>query len=705
MTSTGAEVKGGRTSARQSFRALRPERGRVAAVALSVAPPIALGVLLFAVRHNTYWLGACWGLAMLLSLHGWGLAVESLVRPRERIDVGLSFSWGLAATLFLGGVGCALHMAARPFLIGQVAVGSLLSIGFRAKRWRPAPSRRRIFRAIAQPLPYLFVFAVMVLPAINYVGLVGDYKFNLADDQALYMLEAEKIVQTGLSFDPFNSRRVALYGGIDYLNAQFIAVGKAYQLHVVDGGVGMLMLFALVVGAAARRGLRRTNLAYLAFPLLLLATVGDVSINIGSLVTGAAAFLGVYRTFLLVNEAMDDPASGDENMALRLLAVLGACVMATWALRPTNAIPAAVFVTLALARRRMPAMPRGTGKAIWLSLRDATFVGLSCLVSVAPWLVVFHESVGSFAYPFMKGNATPGFVLVKAEPGLAYNLKHWISDLSYPVPINTSFVFLTAGILPLGWTALRSRRTDFVPLLSVVCCVALGFTSYMSGVCDDWVNARYLYGFLVGTVLVITTSLVPSETPYKFGASPRALLVAAALMGHIGWMHDTLKSTALRRVDQFESATTKWREDAAGAQEGVQHYLDVQAHVPEHQSVAVVVNEPCWFDMRRNQVYSLDNSPGGLGPKPGFPIFKGPKVLEDYLQHNGVRYLIVSSFHDVINVDSWRGFVQTPHSYMGYEAPIVVDALESLEKIVKSRHPIYENFGMKVIDLQSAPGE
>jgi hypothetical protein len=170
-------------------------------------------------------------------------------------------------------------------------------------------------------------------------------------------------------------------------------------------------------------------------------------------------------------------------------------------------------------------------------------------------------------------------------------------------------------------------------------------------------------------------------------------------------MRDTLKTTALARVDMFESARTRWREEARGDQELRQHYLDVQRHVPEHDAIAVLVNEPCWFDMKRNAVYSLDNSPGGLGPKPGFPTFRGPKVLADYLQHNGVRYLIAGNFHDVINVDSWRGFLKTPHSYMGYEAPIVVDALESLEKIVKSRPAIYESLGMKVIDLQTAPSE
>jgi hypothetical protein len=35
----------------------------------------------------------------------------------------------------------------------------------------------------------------------------------------------------------------------------------------------------------------------------------------------------------------------------------------------------------------------------------------------------------------------------------------------------------------------------------------------------------------------------------------------------------------------------------------------------------------------------------------------------------------------------------------------VVNTLESLERIVKSRDAIYENAGMKVIDLQSVPRE
>ncbi len=129
------------------------------------------------------------------------------------------------------------------------------------------------------------------------------------------------------------------------------AVGKPYQLHVVDGGIGALMLFALIVGALAPRGLRRANPGLLAVPLFLLANLGDVRVNLGSLYTGAAGFLAVYRTVLWVN----DEGSDGKPLTLRHLAPLGACIMATSALRPSNAVPMVLFVGAALIGRRMRA--------------------------------------------------------------------------------------------------------------------------------------------------------------------------------------------------------------------------------------------------------------------------------------------------------------------------------------------------------------
>jgi hypothetical protein len=664
-----------------------------------VAPLLGVGALFFLGRHSAYWTGAAWGLAMLLSMSGWGLAVELLVRPRQPIDMGLSMAWGLVLTLAVGGVACALHIAQGPFLIAQVLVGSLLAAGVRVRRWRPAPSRRRWLATMARPSPYLVAIATLFAIANNYLGLLGDYQFNESDDPPLYIYLAEKIVQTGSPLDPFNSRRVALYGGVDYLNAQFAAVGKYYELHVVDGGVGALLLFALIVGAVAPRGLRRANAGLLAVPLFLLTNLGEVRINIGSLLTGAVAFVGVYRTVIWIH----DERSDGKPIALSRLAVLGACIMATSILRPSNAMPIALFVGLVLIGRRMKIGLRMTWPGVWSLVRDATYCGLFCLAFLIPWLTVFRESVGTFVYPLIKGNATAGFALFKPEAGLAFNLRHLIDDLAYS-PIDTSLLLLAAGLLPLGWGIRRPKvPADFVVLLAIICFGSLCLTSYMFGAFESFIDARYTYACLVGSILIIVVSIVPRrETSNNFVASPRALLVVAAVTAHVAGHREGYKNAVLARIDLFERGRTTSRDVAARDNVPMQKYLDVQAHVPEHETVVVVVPEPFRFNFKRNVVFSLD-SPGGLGPSPGFPVFKGPDVLTDYFLRNGVRYLITVNFHstiDLLNPDRWQRVLGLEHNYGAYEGPFVIDALHSVEKVVQTHRVIYENFGMKVTDLR-----
>ena len=671
---------------------------RVLASLPAVAAPLTVAILLFVERHRLIWLGATWAVTMLVSLRGWGLAVELGIRPRRRVDLGLSMGWGLAATFALGGVACALHLAVKPFLIAQVLAGVLLALGLGVRRWHPAPSRRRFLAATARPGALLVVLGALVAITIDFLGLLRDFKFNASDDPLQYLYFAAKIIQTGSPLDPFNSRRATLYGGVDYLNAQFVCVGKYYELHVVDGGIGVLLLFALIVGALAPRGLRRANAGLLAVPLVLLATLGDVHVNVGSLVTGAAAFVAVYRTFLWIHDERPD----GETVPLSRLAILGACVMATSILRPSNAMPTALFAGLALIGRHTKLWRHFTWPAVRAALRDALGCGLFCFASLLPWLVVFHESVGSFIYPLFRGNATRGFAFLKPEPGFAFNLTHLIQDLAFS-PVDTSLLLLIAGLAPLGWVMRRRKApADFVVLLSIVCFAGMCLNSYMFGVCDSAVDARYAYAYLVGTIFVIVSSIAPRRGAFHdFVASPRALLVVAAVMAHVNAHRETRKALAMDRIDLFDKGRKNARDAESAEERETGTYRDVQAHIPEHQTVVVIVPEPFRFNFRRNTIFSLD-VPGGLGPKPGFPSYKGADVLADYFLRNGVRYLITVNFHstiDLLSLDFWPRIVGLPHNYGAYEAPFILDALKSLEQIAQTHRTVYEGSGMTVSDL------
>jgi len=251
-------ASGGAGFARRGARAVTSLR--------HAALPLAVGIFLIATRRQPYWIGASWAAAMLLSMRGWGLAVEVLLRIRRPVDFGLSTAWGFAATLAVGGVACALHIAKTPFLVAQVLAGLALSIALPLRQWRPALSRRRVLGTMARPAPFLVAFAALVPLLGDALGQLGNFTFNQSDDPLLYIYLPVKITQTGTPYDPFNSRRVALYGGVDYINAQFIAVCRHFGVHVVDYGVGGLLLFALVVGAIAPRGLRYSSSCSAAAP-------------------------------------------------------------------------------------------------------------------------------------------------------------------------------------------------------------------------------------------------------------------------------------------------------------------------------------------------------------------------------------------------------------------------------------------------------
>jgi hypothetical protein len=132
-----------------------------------------------------------------------------------------------------------------------------------------------------------------------------------------------------------------------------------------------------------------------------------------------------------------------------------------------------------------------------------------------------------------------------------------------------------------------------------------------------------------------------------------------------------------------------------------QDYQDVQGHVPAGEKIVVAVDEPFRFNMRRNPVFSLDLM-GGLGPKPGFPVFQGPDALATYLLTNGIRYILHVDFHhshELYDLEKWRRHKTLQKIFLAYEAPFMVDVMESIQALDETRKVVYEQFNMRVLDL------
>jgi hypothetical protein len=348
-------------------------------------------------------------------------------------------------------------------------------------------------------------------------------------------------------------------------------------------------------------------------------------------------------------------------------------------------------------------VPGKRGDRVATLARDLVGFGLLCSLLLLPWLLLFRESSGTLIYPLSRGNMTPDFAILKVEEGIDYNLKHVIRDLGYEKPIVTSMIFMLAGLAP---SFRRGARPEYTGILSVVCILGMIFVSYMGGAFDETANARYYFGFLIWTVLAVAISIAPAPGAPRFGgySSVRAIVVVVAIVAHVAMSREDAKKRLVAHVESIDRATELAAAELEKDTYEFQNYQDVQGHVPEGDAIAVAVYEPYRFNMKRNPVYSLDLI-GGMGPKPGFPVFQGPEALARYLLDNGIRWIIHVDFnkmHDLYDVSRWRRHTYLTKSFLAYEAPFMVDGMESIQKLDASRKVEYKAFSLTLVDLRTA---
>lgn len=639
--------------------------------------------------------GIAWSLAMLLSYDGWGRLVELGMRRAgrdERVDAGLRLAWGVALTLLIGGIACMVHVASRPFLLGQLGVGLGLSVLLRLVR-PPSLSRRRLAVLRAWHFHLLLALVVLIVAIEMFAGASMTWT-NMSDDEPLYFFLPQKLLATGSLYDPFDVRRMTSYGGQFYLHAQFLTLGSHHQLNVVDAGVGTFLVMAHVLGEAARQSDRRSNLFAGVLAVLLIASIDHVRYNVGSLMTCLGAMLGAHRSWDWLRRSSH---RGPLDFFL-----LGACAVTAFVLRTSCAIPLTAYLSLSIG---LDAWRSSAPDRLRVAVRHVFLLGAACLLALLPWLVTFRESTGTLIYPLARGNLTPGFAILKVESGWAFNLRHVLTDLAYAKPISTSLVLLGAALLPTAWRRSQPARVVHrdARMIAVIVLVSFCFTSIMGGAFDPPSNARYYFGFLMWGLLVVIWSSPAAGRPSLLG--PRALLVSIALLVHLTSVRNTVRDRWLGVVNTVEAGYN----DVVAVHEAdarmKRAYRDAQQSVPAGSGIAATVQEPFRFDLRRNSVLSLD-LPGGMGPAPGFPCFKGPDALADYLQANGLRYLITVDYlltyknMELFDLPAWRRHRSLERSFLIYEAPFVVDAMENVLTLLKTRRVVFKNDLLTVIDLQ-----
>jgi hypothetical protein len=643
------------------------------------APFLATAVLhrLGPVTSTVVWTGV-----LLASFTGWGTIANDLLAPNRRADAGLRMAWGVAACMWIGGALLLVHAGSRGPLTVMVAVGLVaLSLDL----WQRLPSRsglgRHVVRRAFTSWPtWVFVAAVMPLVVAQIAGEAVDLNLNPADDLLAYLAFPKEMLEAGTFLQPFSFRRIGSYGGQSFLQALMLIASQPQRLYAVDRGLCLGLFVALIVGHARVVG-RVARIAVMLTALVVL-TIPIVRTNTASAISGAAAFVALYRTMSWAGL----PQRGDVRAAI----LVGAMAGFAWTLRQNFLVVAlgVLFTSGALSI----VWARGGWPARRLAFRDLVLSVAATIGFVLPWALSSYASSRTLLYPVMAGSINSEFSAVGREQPLKQTLEDFWPHLTTDSPTKT--ILLVA----LGALFLRDRgaRPTLRPFL-LACFV--GFLVLLPQI--DWDQRRYRYGFELGFFVLVGLAAA-SELPTMFRRTATGAWAAVVVV--IGCASQTMEA----RVGAVTMYTqlVGWIKEPSTAPStidlSVEHaYLEAQASIPRDAKVLSVVDYPYYFDYGRNALYNID-FPGVMSPAPGIPWKRGPDALAAYLQSLSIRYVVVidsqSSVH-MFKRSAWEAHAKEIPSVWGHWAGYVLELFDSLDKLSATHRHLYEGSGLTVIDL------
>ena len=673
---------------------MSPRTVTLIARVIAIALPVAAAAGGLAAPWSVLWGGAAWLAFLLAALAGWGHLVERVARIE--VDAGLRIVWGTAALLTVAGaliaVGACDH---RALLV-------LLAVGLAGYAWRELTVARPSLLALADdaralardPHVAILYAALAALLIVNVIGAIVQLRGNVYDDDVAYTPFVKRLLDVGDLDEPFSFRRISAFGGQTVLSALAAARGTLDNLYLVDRGLCQLVTVLLVVGMVRRQDVDRFVGALVVLVLLLLP---EGSINTASYWSGAALFLALYRTVAHV-----------DGEARARFAVAGLVAAATCSLRQ-NYLPVALgFVGLCLLFR--------LERPLRASLRRDRMAWVGAIVGGAvgllPWLAASWRANHTFLYPFQLGTFNPSIQMTPTVWTGWQELQFFLKVVLEPDPIRVAVPLIPILLV------VRDRRAGR-PLTALTCASVLGFlllvhTFALSDAKNLW---RYAFGFCAALTALLalegarqvpapppptTTSPVAVPPPVVAMPAIARVWIVACLLAQVA---STGKSTARRYTrigdDLAAASRTHWRADTDLALPALHRAL--QATIPPHARLAVLLDQPYYLDYARNRIYNLD-VPGYASLRPGMPFFQGAEPVAAYFRERGIRYLAFvrgDASRYFFRRDFWVARLLFDTELWRIMGAYVVDALDNFRELAGRYHVLFDREGVVMLDLEA----
>lgn len=602
---------------RRSFRAWMPP--------VMLATALVVLVLRIAARHRVmqqFVASASWGILVVLSFAGFGTAIAALAFPARRVDFGLRTGWGMAATVFIGGVLSSVGLARRSALVVLTAVGvALLGLAL-PRTFRGATRRMRLSlrRLSASPGAVVVALVLSGIVSLQYAASIFDEKFQSPDDLAAYFGFIKKLLATGSLIEPFSARRLASYGGQTLLQAQVLVAAPLRHVHLFDRGVSLLVLVAALVGHFSFH--RRLPKLLVPVVVLFFTLLPDVRLNTGSLLSGAALFVVLFRTMDFADYTPDTP--------IRNGAVVGLCAAAACTLRQ-NYLPAAVlFVAIGYSHYLVRTRTR-------LAWREGLAAVGATTIALLPWAILTFRSNRTPLFPLIKGYADPAFDPFKIRGGIL-TLRAVVANATYGLPfLLLPLIFVVAAFL---YERTPRRAASAMTVASLVTWLMV---IRALGALQPPDIARYCAAFMSATVFAVLVTAaalaVRRDVPIGQRFAPLGVLSFIVLLQLLRAVDTNAGATWLAALSKLETYVVQRKPETPQFETTADSpYVALQASIPAGAHVLVAVEEPYRFDFRRNVIVNVDE-PGAVSPPPGLHHLKSGIEVIHYLRNLGFTHL------------------------------------------------------------------
>jgi hypothetical protein len=484
-------------------------------------------------------------------------------------------------------------------------------------------------------------------------------------------------------------------GGQALYHAALLVRVPMLHMNLFDRGMCLLLSVGLIAshrvgGVGGRKAPILARLVSVAF----LVVLPNTSINSASFYSGLAFFLAFYQTLeRLPPRTFEAPRAA----AVRLLPLaLTGAALCTQRQNYQATVGLVLVVSYGLAALRLRKR----------ALRAVLVEGVVCLVLVGlfvvPWLVLLYRSNDTFLFPVMKGTFRAGVDVQSKLMTPMRSLRFFADVWLKPDPIQTLPIFMLVGLFVREQSARRPLAAQWLGGF-----VSIAILAHAFSLSDAGNLARYDYGFVTASALLtwqtVTTHAASRPRANVLAwAAPVALLVFALSAPLVeGGNRDKTKrmiSTRLRDTDELLRRSVPMQSEPPIAAT----YRRLQAATPAGARMLVMLDEPYFLDYARNEIWNLD-LPGTASPSPSIPCFQGPEAVAEYLHGLGIRHLVFvmpekSMF--LYGPDLWRPRLYDPDEIWRVYAPYVVDVMENLVALSKTRVHVHDEGGMVVLDLE-----